>query len=174
MICMGRDLYPPEENKDLPDFTPERAHMLLWEVYGYFPYNNYGSHLDAGVTDDAIWQCRWRGLAAQSASWHATPSGAVGCRFTEILAAEWWGVLDRSWKSERSLVFTTLLLLRHWAYVGQRISGPGSPGRWTTGRGVSTQSKWETPRQKGPLRRAEPQASGSRKTGPWKEATMTL
>ena len=45
-------------------------------------------------------------LAADSASWYATPSGAIGCRFTEILAVEWQGVLSWSWNSERPLVFT--------------------------------------------------------------------
>ena len=47
---------PPEENADLPNFTPERAHLLLQGVYGDFPYHNNGSHLDGGVMDGAIWQ----------------------------------------------------------------------------------------------------------------------
>ena len=58
MICVGGDLPPPEENADLPDFTPEHVHLLLWEVYGYFPHHKYGSHLDGGVADDAICQRR--------------------------------------------------------------------------------------------------------------------
>ena len=36
---------------------------------------------------------------------YAMPSGAVGRRFTAILAAECQGVLDRSWNSEIPLVF---------------------------------------------------------------------
>ena len=54
----------------------------------------------------------WRRLAAQSASWYATPSGAVGRRFTEILAADWRGVLNRSWNSGRSLVFAHVVLTK--------------------------------------------------------------
>ena len=46
-----------------------------------------------GIADDAVWQHRWRRLTDQSASWYARPSGAVGCRFTAILAAEWRGFL---------------------------------------------------------------------------------
>ena len=73
---------------DLPEFTPESAHLLLWDVYGDYPYHTYGSYLDRGFADDAIWKRRWRRLAAQSASWYSTPSSAVGRRFTAILAVE--------------------------------------------------------------------------------------
>ena len=64
---------PQEENTDLPDFTPKRAHLFLREVYGDFLHHNYGSHLDGGVAYNDIWQHCWRRLAAQSASWYATP-----------------------------------------------------------------------------------------------------
>ena len=85
-------------------------HLLLREVYGDFPHHNDGSHLDGGVADDAIWKRHWRRLAFQSDSWYATPTGAVGCRFTAILAVEWQGVIDRSWNSERPLVFAHFVL----------------------------------------------------------------
>ena len=65
-----------------------------------------------GIADDAAWQRRWRRLAAQSASWYSTPSGAVGCHFTAILAAEWRGVISRSWNSERPLVFAHVVLTK--------------------------------------------------------------
>ena len=85
---MGGDATPPEENEDLLGFTPERVHLLLQEVYGDFLHHNDGSHLDGGIAYNAAWQSRWRRLAAQPASWYATPSGAVRRRFTAILAAE--------------------------------------------------------------------------------------
>ena len=103
---------PPEENADLPGFTLECAHLLLQEVYGDFPHHHNGSHLDGGVTDDAIWQLCWRRLAAQSSSWYATPTGGVGRRFTAILALEWQGVIDQSWNSERPLVFANAVLTK--------------------------------------------------------------
>ena len=40
------------------------------------------------------------------------PSGAVGRRFAAILAAEWRGVLTRSWKSEIPLVFSHVVLTK--------------------------------------------------------------
>ena len=97
---------------DLPVFTPEREHLLLQGVYGDFLHHNDGSHLDGGIADNAAWQRRWRRLVAKSASWYATPYGAVGRRFTAILAAEWWGVISQSWNSEISLIFTHVVLTK--------------------------------------------------------------
>ena len=51
----GGGLPPPEENSDLPEFTPEHSHLLLQGVCGDFPHHNDGTHLDWGVADDAIW-----------------------------------------------------------------------------------------------------------------------
>ena len=51
---MGGDGPPPEENADLPDFTPERANLLLQGVYGEYLHHNNGSHLDGGFVDEAI------------------------------------------------------------------------------------------------------------------------
>ena len=76
---------PPEENADLPGFTPEREHLLLQGFYGDFPHHKDVLHLEGVIADDALWQRYWRRLAAQSASWYATPSGAVGRCFAAIL-----------------------------------------------------------------------------------------
>ena len=83
---------------------------MLQKVYGDFPHHNDGSYLDRGGAGNAIWQRCWRRLAAQLASWYATPSGAVGRHFTSILEAEWRGVLIRSWNSKRPLVFVHVVL----------------------------------------------------------------
>ena len=103
---------PPEENADLPDFTPESAHLLLQIVYGdYMPHNNE-FHLGGGIVDNSIRQRFWRRIAAQSARWYATPYGAVGRRFTAVLAAEWQGVLRRTWNSERPLIFAHVVVTK--------------------------------------------------------------
>ena len=109
---MGGATSPPKENADLTGFHPECAHLLLQGVYGDFPHHNDGANLDRGITDDAAWQHRWRRIAAQSASWYAMPSEAVGRRFTAILAAAWRGVISRSWNSERPLVFAHVVLTK--------------------------------------------------------------
>ena len=103
---------PLEENADIPDFTTQRMHLLLQEVYGDFLHHNDGSHLDRGVPDDTIWQRRWRRIAAQLASWYATPSGAVGSCFVAVLDAEWWSILSISWNSEIPLVFSHIVLTK--------------------------------------------------------------
>ena len=110
MKRVGSALPPLEENADLSDFTPELAHLLLREVYGDFPHHKDRSHLDGGFADDAIWQRRWFRLAAQSASWYATPTVAVGRRFTAILDVEWWGVIYWSWNSKIPLGFAHIVL----------------------------------------------------------------
>ena len=69
---------PPEENTDLPGFVPESAHLFLQGVYEDFLHHNDRLHLDRRIADDAAWQRHWRQFAAQSESWHATPSGTVG------------------------------------------------------------------------------------------------
>ena len=81
-------------------------------VYGDFTHHSDGSQLDGGIADNTAWQRHWRQLAAQSASWYATPSEAVRRRFTTILAAEWRGVLLRSWNSEKPLVFAHVVLMK--------------------------------------------------------------
>ena len=63
---MWEGAFPPlEENADHPDFTPERAHLLLQGVYGDFLHHNYGSHLYGGVTDDDVWKHCWHRMVAQ-------------------------------------------------------------------------------------------------------------
>ena len=101
-----------EENADLLDFTPECAHLLLREVYGYLPHHNDGLHLDGRVADTAIWKRCWRLLVAQSAIWYATSTGVVGYRFMAILAVEWQGLFDQSCNSERHLVFAHVILTK--------------------------------------------------------------
>ena len=103
---------------------------MLQGVYEEFPHHNIGSQLEGRVVDDALWQRCWCRLAAQSESWYATPSGAVGLYITAILAAEWRGFLGRSWNSERPLVFAHVVLTKMlgicrardiWARITQRI-----------------------------------------------------
>ena len=109
---MGGYVLLPEDNTDLPYFTPERAHLLLKGIYRYYSHHKDGSHLDGRVTDHAIWKLCWRRRAVQLATWYATPSGAVGRRFTAILAAEWRGFLGRSWNSNMPLVFAHVIITK--------------------------------------------------------------
>ena len=71
-----------------------------------------GNTKQGGVLDKATWQIHWRRISAQSASWYSTPPGKVGRQFTAVLDAEWRGVLDRKWNSERPLVFSHVVLTK--------------------------------------------------------------
>ena len=53
-IAWGETCPPTEVNADLPEFTPERAHMLLQEVYGNFQHHNNGEHLVEIIMDDTV------------------------------------------------------------------------------------------------------------------------
>ena len=107
------EMPPPQRETQTYWDSPQNVRTcFLQGVYGDFPHHNDGSHLDGGIADETAWQHRWRRLAAQSASWYATPSGEVGRRFTAILSVEWRGVLNRSWNSERPLVFAHVVLTK--------------------------------------------------------------
>ena len=157
---------PPDENADLPEFTPERAHLLFQGVCGDFPHHNNRSHLDRGVTDNAIWQRHWRRLAVQSAIWYATPSGIVGRRFTSILAEEWQGIRGRSWNSKRPLIFAHVVLTKTLGVRREKEIRARITSGYTSGRGVYTRNWWGIPRRKEPPGRAEPQVEERRSTMP--------
>ena len=48
----------------------------------------------------------------QSASWYSTPPCKVGRKFTEVLAAEWQGVLNRRWNPDRPFVLAHMVLTK--------------------------------------------------------------
>ena len=118
---MGENVPPLEENTDLSEFNLERAQLLLRLFYGDYLHQNNGLYLERGFTEDAIWQRRWIRLAAQSASWFATPSGVVGRCFTDILAAEWQGFLVGVGNPRDPLYSSTSFL--HLESAGPGISG---------------------------------------------------
>ena len=62
--------------------------------------------------DNAIWKRCWLRLAVKLSIWYAMPSGLAGARFTAILAAEWRGLLRRTWNSEMTLVFAHIFLIK--------------------------------------------------------------
>ena len=99
-----------EEGANLMGFNPSQAHTILVDVYVDHICHNYGTHLDWGITYNYLWQSCWRRLSNHLSRWYATPPGAVGRRLTTRLVAEWWGVRDRSWNSERPLVFVNVIL----------------------------------------------------------------
>ena len=77
-----------EEGKDLQEFNPVKARLLLREVYGDFPHNNDGTHLAGGFPDNATWKSCRRQLAVHSNIWYSTPPGKVGRLFTAVLDDE--------------------------------------------------------------------------------------
>ena len=68
----------------------------------------------------------------------------------------------------------TSFLQRRWASVVKRRSGQGSPGGWTSGRGVSMRAWWGISRWEGLPGRARPPVDKKRRMIPWQEAITTL
>ena len=76
-------------------YTPTPEDLRLREVYGNWVHAKPGTHLAGAVMP----------LRRYDA-----PSGRVGRRFVGTLGAELKGVRDRMWKSERFIVFQTVIL----------------------------------------------------------------
>jgi len=79
---------------DLPGSKVNAADQLLDSVFGDYPHQNDGCHLDGGITNDALWQRQWKCIAQLNTSLYAAPKGKVGQRFVSTLAAEFRGVRD--------------------------------------------------------------------------------
>ena len=99
-----------EPGADLPGSEITAADRLLDGVFGDHPHQNSGCHLNGGINDDAVWQRRWKRVAQLPTSLYAAPKGKVGRRFVSTLAAEFRGVRDRQWNSERPLIFAAVIL----------------------------------------------------------------
>ena len=100
----------PDEGADLPGYIVTEADQLLDTAYGDHVHDNAGTHLNGGVANDALWQRRWRRMAQLATTRYQAPPGKVGRRFLTILVAEFRGVRDRLWNSERPLVFVATVL----------------------------------------------------------------
>ena len=114
--CATPETVVPDVGADLPGYTLTQADKLLDVVYGDHIHDNDGTHLDGGVADDGVWQARWRRLVQVHPNNYSVPKGRVGSRFLTRLAAEFRGVRERKWNSERVVVFL-LVVLRRTAIV---------------------------------------------------------
>jgi hypothetical protein len=98
---------------DLPGVEMTAADKILHKVYGDHVHQNDGTHLDGGISDDKIWQERWRKISQQPCLRYDAPNGAVGKRFVTMLATELAGIVERKWNSDRFVVFQAVILQKH-------------------------------------------------------------
>ena len=99
-----------DEGADLPGYILTPADRLLDTVYGDHVHANDGCHLDGGVADDGMWQARWNRVLQHHPKNYSVPKGRVGNRFLTRLIAEFQGVRERAWNSERIIVFIVVVL----------------------------------------------------------------
>ena len=62
---------------------------------GNFIRNNDGTQLDGGISDDSIWQTRFRSLVILPLQQYDLPRGPTGNLFVLLLVSENEGVIDR-------------------------------------------------------------------------------
>jgi hypothetical protein len=98
---------------DLPDTVPPACALKLHAVYGDYPHENPGTHLDGGIADDEFWQTSYRRLTARGPTLWRLPYGTnkkVSVPIVRALAALVNGLVDRTHNSEKYLVYWIVLL----------------------------------------------------------------
>lgn len=106
----ARSSAPTETGADAAGYAPTAADNLLSSVYGDYPHQNDGCHLDGEVPADGSWQRRWKRVVQLPIAAYGVPKGRVGRRFVAALTTEFQGVLDHKWNSERPIVFAAVIL----------------------------------------------------------------
>ena len=101
-----------ENSSDLEGYQKTEVDKELQRVYGDYVHKNLGTHLDGGVRDDADWQRRWRALVVWPSRRFEVPKGAVGHKYVAQITKELSGIMNRTWNSERFLVFQMVILQR--------------------------------------------------------------
>ena len=91
---------------------PFQRYRKIQSVYGDRVRQSGGTHLDGGIRDDAIWQAHWKEIVGLPPQRYDVPSGKIGRLFIQALTQELTGVVERSWNSERFLVFPAVILQR--------------------------------------------------------------
>ena len=83
---------------------------IICSIYGDHLQCNDITHLDGGVTDDAVWHNCWRRIRNLPTKWYDTPQGCTGRRFVQWMMVELKGVWTKFWNSDRPLVFADVVL----------------------------------------------------------------
>ena len=104
----------------------ETADSLLQRAFGSSCSSTPGTDLTGDIPEDTFWQALWIQVVRLSVPTYNVPLGMVGRRFIATLAAEFQGIQDRKWNSERPLIFPAVILLTcpdvRWAKdIRQRI-----------------------------------------------------
>ena len=77
-----------EECAEMSGYRLTAENHIIFSIYGDHLYRNYGTHLDGGVTYDAVCQCRLWHIRNLIMRWYYLLQGRTGCRFVNHLMAE--------------------------------------------------------------------------------------
>ena len=99
-----------EEDPYIHQYTG--ADDLLYEVYGDTPHHNTGEHMPGGIDPvlDAFWRRQYKITVLSKLKLVDLPTGKTSELMINTLTAEFKGVRERKWNSERPLVFLAVML----------------------------------------------------------------
>ena len=99
-----------EDDTELQEL--DKCDDLLFSVYGDTIHRNTGTHLNGGISipEEAFWKRSYRAIATGRSNLVDLPTGKVTERFILKATAEFKGVRERKWNSERVLVFMAVML----------------------------------------------------------------
>ena len=81
----------------------------LISVYGDTVHQNDGRHIHGGIVDDELWQALWLRIVSYPHSLYNPSNGHIGKLFISTVTAEWRGVRERKWNSERQHLFAPVI-----------------------------------------------------------------
>lgn len=73
---------------------------------------NLGTHLDAGISNNKLWQDYYNQLIVYPSQTNDAPNGTVGRYFINTLADLMNGVRECKWNMERFILFQIIMLQR--------------------------------------------------------------
>ena len=101
-----------EARADLQGHRLTPCNLNLRSVYGDHVHPNDGTHLAGGISDDALWQTRWRRISNLTPRFYDAPKGKAGRHFVILLTEELQGARERRWNSKRPMVFIGTVLAK--------------------------------------------------------------
>ena len=99
-----------EEGEDLKGVIQFEADCLLVQVYGNHVNQKSVLHMDRFISDNEVWQMRWRILVSQSVLQYHAPQGGVGRHFIHCLADKVQRVREKLCNADRPMVFMWVIL----------------------------------------------------------------
>ncbi len=104
---------PIQDIETLTDLNHQKEHQIdteLIKIYGDTVHRNLGTHLTGNITNDPQWYYIWFQLISYHHPLYTPPQSKLGRDIVKTIAAEFEGVRNRKWNSEKALLFPIIIL----------------------------------------------------------------